>query len=84
MDDKKGFTPEARRRIRNAYGMLKQALLDDIEENRDGGQIALSKDLSEEVVDDLWYTLEVFRHDILPAAEIKTDKSGQITNDDDI
>ena len=75
---------EAKRRIANAYEMLKQALFDDIEEHRDETGVVLNHDLAVEVSDDLNYTLEVFLHDILPAFGIETDKKGHITNDKDI
>lgn len=73
-----------KRRVANAYEMLKQALLDDIYEHRDETGLVLNHDLAVEVSDDLSYALTVFKHDILPAFGIKTDKKGHITNDDDI
>lgn len=74
---------EVTKRVRNSYGMIKDCV-DTVVDNWDGSgtELHLSSDQAAELDDDLWYVLEVFRHDILPWLGLKADKKGNLIDEE--
>ncbi len=74
---------EVTNRVRNSYGMIRDCL-GTVLENWEGSgtEMHLSSDQTAELEDDLWYVGEVFRHDILPLLDIKTDDNGRLIDEE--
>jgi len=74
---------EVTNRVRNSYCMIKDCV-DTVVDNWDGSgtELHLSPELASALDNDLLYVLEVFRHDILPWLDIKTDDKGRLIDEE--
>lgn len=70
-------------RVRNSYCMIGDCM-GTVLENWDGSgtELHLNSDQAEELVENLDYVWEVFRHDIFPWLDIKTDDKGHLIDEE--
>jgi hypothetical protein len=74
---------EVTNRVRNSYIMIRDCI-GTVLDNWDGSgtELRLDSDETEELITNLVYVCEVFRNDILPWLDIKTDDKGRLIDEE--